>query len=67
MLLTETKPFYDLVRTLRTWPPEIQHMALYASLYWTEERLAQAERDEELPSGSTKSATILKLVKQNGE
>ena len=63
MNVTDTGSFFHLVRLLRTWPREIQIMALYASQCWSDEYLAEKEAAGELPSGPTKSATVLTLIK----
>jgi hypothetical protein len=62
MMLTDTPNFHHLVRLLRKWPKETQLMALYAAQCWSDERLAKAEANDELPG---ESATVLKLVKPN--
>ncbi len=41
--------WYDVVRLLRAMQPREQHMALYASQFWSDERLDLAERVGDLP------------------
>jgi len=39
-LFTDSPEFLNVVRTLRTWDAEFRHLALYASLFWDDDRIA---------------------------
>jgi hypothetical protein len=41
--------FYDVVRLLRKMEPRAQHQALYASLYWSDDKLDESEAKGDLP------------------
>jgi hypothetical protein len=67
MNITDTKSFFHLVRLLRTWPREIQIMALYAAQCWDDDYLVEKEAAGELPGRTEKSAPVLTLITNNGD
>ena len=44
-LFTDGPEFLNVVRTLRTWDPELRHLALYASLFWDDARIGGVNQD----------------------
>jgi hypothetical protein len=41
--------FYKIVRLLRTMSEENRHRALYAAMFWSDDKLDGAERNGDLP------------------
>jgi hypothetical protein len=44
-LFTEGPEFMSVVRLMRTWEPEFRHLALYASLFWSDARIDDVKTD----------------------
>jgi hypothetical protein len=49
-LFSEKSPeFHRAVHLLRTLPPEYRVMALHAAMFWSDEKLDEAESNGDLP------------------
>jgi hypothetical protein len=65
-----SQDFFRVVTLLRQMHPRYRHHALYAAMFWTDERLLSAEANGDLPGNpgglaepeQDDLATVLKLV-----